>query len=165
MLLILWKIAYDLFSPPSLKEEICFDDTLPPIYDDYNDECDIFSPPTIEDKISYDYDMPPIYDDYNDGYDCFTPTITNKKDFSYVESNNNFMMVNEKHALCDGYIVEFAYNATESYYERGKHGFKYLNNIKFPLFMLKFLKLHLLCLPMLVALCFNYFFFLEDSYA
>ena len=52
---------YDLFSPPSLKEEICFDDTMPPIYDDYNDDYDIFSPLTIEDKISYDYDMPPIY--------------------------------------------------------------------------------------------------------
>ena len=28
----------DLFSPPSLCEEIYFDDTLPPIYDDYCDE-------------------------------------------------------------------------------------------------------------------------------
>ena len=27
---------YDLFSPPSFEEEIYFDDTLPPIYDDYN---------------------------------------------------------------------------------------------------------------------------------
>ena len=25
----------DLFSPLSLKKEICFDDTMPPIYDDY----------------------------------------------------------------------------------------------------------------------------------
>ena len=42
---------YDLFSPSSFEEEICFDDTLPPIYDDYNDECDLFSPPTIEHKV------------------------------------------------------------------------------------------------------------------
>ena len=42
---------YDLFSPPSLKEENCFDDTMPPIYDDYYDECDTFSPPTIEEKV------------------------------------------------------------------------------------------------------------------
>ena len=41
----------DLFSPPSFEEEICFDDTMPPIYDDYNDECDLFSPPTIEHKV------------------------------------------------------------------------------------------------------------------
>ena len=58
---------YDLFSPASFEEEICFDYTMPPIYDDYYDECDIFSPPTIEEKVYYDHDMPPIYDDYNDG--------------------------------------------------------------------------------------------------
>jgi hypothetical protein len=39
---------------------IAYDDTIPPVYDDYNDEYDIFSPPTIEEKISYDYNMPPI---------------------------------------------------------------------------------------------------------
>jgi hypothetical protein len=44
---------YDLFSPPSTKEKVYFDDTIPPIYDDYNDEYDIFSPPTIEEKINY----------------------------------------------------------------------------------------------------------------
>src|SRR3954471_7797609 len=53
------------------------------------------------------------------------------------------------------YIVKFIQSATESYYERGKHGFMHLNNIKFPLFMLKVLKLHLFCFPMLVALCFH----------
>src|SRR4051794_23708223 len=39
-----------LFSPPSLEDSYCiaYDDTKPPIYDDYNDEYDIFSPPTIE---------------------------------------------------------------------------------------------------------------------
>jgi hypothetical protein len=35
-------------------------------YDDYNDEYDIFSPPTIEEEIIYDYIMPPIFDDYGD---------------------------------------------------------------------------------------------------
>ena len=34
---------------------------MPPIYDDYNDEYDIFSPPTIEEEIHYDYNMPPIF--------------------------------------------------------------------------------------------------------
>ena len=45
---------HDLFSPTSLEEKICFDDTIPPIYDDYNDVYDILSPPTIEEKIHYD---------------------------------------------------------------------------------------------------------------
>ena len=43
--------------------------------------------------------MSPIYDDYNDDYECFTPTIT-KKDFTYVESTNTFMLeAHERHAL------------------------------------------------------------------
>ena len=60
-----------------------------------------------------------------------------------------------KNFYCDSYIIKFSYDATESYYERGKHGSKYLNSIKSPLFMLKVLKLHLFCLPMLVTLCFS----------
>ena len=73
----------------------------------------------------------------------------------YVESNNNFMLVyHVKNALCDTNIVEFIHDATEIYYDRGKHGSKYLNNIMFPFFMLKVLKLHLLCLPMLITMCF-----------
>ena len=128
---------------------------MSPIYDYYNDEYDIFSPPTIEDKVYYDYDMPPIYYDYNDDYECFTPTIT-KKDFTYVESTNNFMLeAHERHALCDSYIVEFIHDATESYYERGKHGSKHFNIVMFPLFKFKVLKLLLFYLPMLLALCFN----------
>ena len=40
----------NLFSSPALEDSYCiaYDDTLPPIHDDYNDEYDIFSPPTIE---------------------------------------------------------------------------------------------------------------------
>jgi len=61
----------------------------------------------------------------------------------------------DKVVASDSYIVNFIQSATESYYERGKHGFMNLNNVKFPRFMLKALKLHLFCLPMLVAFCFN----------
>ena len=64
------------------------------------------------------------------------------------------MLVNhEKNALCDSYIVEFIRDATENYYERGTYACRYFNNIKFPLFMLKVLKLCLFCLPMLVDYC------------
>src|SRR4051812_45586421 len=58
---------------------------------------------------------------------------------------------NDKVVSCDSYIVNFIQNATESYHGRGKNGFMHLNNIKFPRFILKALKLHLFCLPMLVA--------------
>jgi hypothetical protein len=125
-----------------------------------------FSPPTIEEKINYDYNMPPIFDDYGDQNNNnsyfveFAPTTINKNNYAYMESNNYFMHVShDKNVLCDSYIVNFIHDATESYYERGKHGFMHLNNIKFPLFMLKVLMLHLFCLPMLVACCFNNLFY------
>ena len=31
----------DIFSPPSTEEKFCYDDTMPPIYDDYNDDYEI----------------------------------------------------------------------------------------------------------------------------
>jgi polyferredoxin len=56
-------------------------------------------------------------------------------------------------ALCDSYIVNSIHDATKSYYERGKHGLMDLSNIKFPLFMLQILKLHLFYLTMFATMC------------
>ena len=79
------------------------------------------------------------------------PAIPNEKNFAYVESNKNSMLVDhENNALCDGYIVEFIHDATENYYERGSYASTYCNNIKFPLYVLQVLKLCLFYLPMLV---------------
>jgi hypothetical protein len=139
----------DLFSPLALEEKIYFDDTLPPIYDDYNDDYVIFSPPTFEEKISYDYNMPPIYDDYGDESNYSV-------EFAPMGSINSFMHVaHDRDALCDSYIINSIDDATESYYERGKYGLMDLNNMEFPLYMLQFLKLYLFCLPMLFALRFH----------
>ena len=98
---------HDIFSPTSLEKKIYFDDTMPPIYDNYNDEYGVFSPPTIEEKIYCDYNMPPIYDDYNDSYFVeFAPITINENDYAYVETNNYFMHVDhDKNVLCDSYIV------------------------------------------------------------
>ena len=64
------------------------------------------------------------------------------------------MLVNhEKNALCDSYIVEFIHDAIENYYERGTYACRYCNNIKFPLYVMKILKLCLFFLPMLVDSC------------
>src|SRR5215203_4791776 len=121
------------------------------------DEHDIFSPPSIEEKIYFDDTMPPIFDDENnnDSYFVeFAPTTTNKIDYAYVESNNFMHETHGKNALCDSYIVEFAHVATESYYERGKYGGRNFHVTKTPLYVLKFLKLHLFYLPDLVTLLF-----------
>src|SRR4051812_2967838 len=50
------------------------------------------------------------------------------------------------------------HDSTENYCERGTHSYRYLNFIKFPLFMLKCLKLHMFFLPLLIALCINKLF-------
>ena len=82
------------------------------------------------------------------------PTIPNEKNFAYVESRKTPMIVDhEKNALCDGYIVELIHDATENCYEGGIHACRSCSNIKFPLYMLKVLKLYLFCLPMLVDSC------------
>ena len=59
----------------------------------------------------------------------------------------------EKNALGDGYIVEFIHYATKNYYEGGTYARRNCNNIKFPLYVLKILKLCLFCLPMQVDCC------------
>ena len=151
---------HDLFSPPSIEEKIFFDDTLPPIYDDYNDS-GLLVPPTMESKFYYDYTMPPTLDENNnDSYFVeFAPTTTNKIDYAYVESNNFMHETHDKNVSFDSYIVEFAHDATGYYYEGGKYGTRNFHVTKTPLYVLKVLKLFLLHLPMLVVLCFNDLFF------
>jgi hypothetical protein len=58
-------------------------------------------------------------------------------------------VAHDRDAFYDHYTISSIHDATESYYERGKHGLMDLNNIEFPLSMLQFLKLYLYCLPML----------------
>ena len=41
--------------------------------------------------------------------------------------------------LCDSYIVEFYYDPTCNYYERGKYGRRNFHVTKLPLFMLRLL--------------------------
>ena len=45
------------------------------------------------------------------------------------------------------------HDTTENYYEGVIHACRSCNNIKFPLYVLKVLKLYLFCLPMLVDSC------------
>ena len=59
----------------------------------------------------------------------------------------------EKNTLGAGYIVEFIHGATENCYEGGIYACRNCNNIKFPLYVLKVLKLCLFYLPMQVDCC------------
>ena len=65
---------YDIFSPPRFYVQICYNDCMPPIYDDYNDESGfgevmtLFSDEsTISEEVPIDYENKvAIYDDYCD---------------------------------------------------------------------------------------------------
>jgi hypothetical protein len=136
------------------SRSLACDDTKPLVYDGYDDGYNIFSSPIIEEKNSYDYNMPPVFDDYGDGNNYSVESAPTT--IVHVGSINSFMHVaHDRDILCDNYIVNSIYDATESYYERGKHGLMDLNNIEFPLCLLQFLKLNLFCHPMLFALRFH----------
>src|SRR6266536_2814602 len=102
-MLCLMKMIF--FVPPSFDVEICYNESMPPIYDDYIDESGfgevmtLFNDDsTILEEVPIDYDNKvPIYDDYGDDV--------------YVIENNY------KHGTChldfnfqshDSYFVEFA---------------------------------------------------------
>ena len=144
----------DIFSPPSFDEQIYYDDGMPPIYDDYCDDMYAMKNNDNYETFHHDFNFQLDYANQvsHDSYFVeFAPTIIDENKFAYVESNKISMLVgHEKNALCDSYIVEFIHDATENYYERGTYAFTYLNNLKFPLYVLKVLKLYLFCLPMLV---------------
>ena len=83
-----------------------------------------------------------IIKNYNAIESGFDPTI--------FEMDLNYVLVDhENPVLCDNYIVEFVHDATENYYERGKHDCWSSHVTKTPLSMLL-----LFYLPMLEALCF-----------
>ena len=106
------------------------------------DEDDIFCPPSFDEQIYYDESMPPIYDDYIDesGFGEVMTLFSNDSTISEevpIEYENKV-------------VID---DATENYYEGGIYACRNCNNIKFPLYVLKVLKLCLFCLPMLVDYC------------
>ena len=124
------------------------------IYDDYCVDMYAIKNNDNHESCCHDFNFQLDYASHDSYFVEFAPTTIHEKEFAYVESNKISMLVHhENNALCDSYIVEFIHDATENYYERGTCALTYCNNIKFPLYVLKFLKLHLFCLPMQVDSC------------
>ena len=140
----------DIFCPPSFDEQIYYDESMPPIYDDYCD--DTYALKNNDNHETCHLDL--NFQSHDSYFVEFAPTIIHEKNFAYVESSKFSMLVDhEKNALGAGYIVEFIHDATENYYEKGTFAFTYLNNIKFPLYVLKILTSCLFCLLRLVDSC------------
>ena len=60
--------------------------------------------------------------------------------------------------LCDSYIIEFSYDPTCNYYERGKYGCRNIRVTKLPLVMLRLLFFLSASLHMLVFACLDNLF-------
>ena len=67
--------------------------------------------------------------------------------------------------LYDRYFVEFAYDPTCNYYERGKYGHKILYLTKLPLVMLRLLSSLSSSLHMLIFACYDNLISYKNSYA
>ena len=68
------------------------------------------------------------------------------------------MHVDHEKILCDRYIVEFDYDPTCNYYERGKYGSRNFHVTKLPLVMLRLLLSLSSSLHMLVFVCYDNLF-------
>ena len=146
---------HDIFCLLSLDEQIYYDESMPPIYDDYCD--DTYALKNNDNHETCHLDL--NFQSHDSYFVEFAPTIIHEKNFAYVESSKFSMQVDhEKNALCSRYIVEFFHDATEYYYEGGVYACRNCNNIKFPLYVRKVLKLCLFYLPMQVDSCFHKLF-------
>src|SRR6266536_2858654 len=95
----------DIFCPPSFDVELCYNESMPPIYDDYIDESGfgevmtlLNDDSTILEEVPIDYDNKvPIYDDYGD--DMYA--MLNNDNHETCHHDFNF----QSH---DSYFVEFA---------------------------------------------------------
>ena len=145
----------DIFCPPSFDEQIYYDESMPPIYDDYCD--DTYALKNNDNHETCHLDL--NFQSHDSDFVEFAPTTIHEKNFAYVESSKFSMLVDhEKNYLGPGYIVEFIHYSTKNYYEGGTYACRNCNNVKFPLYVLKILKLCLFCLAMLVDYCYHKLF-------
>ena len=138
------------FCPPSFDEQIYYDESMPPIYDDCCD--DTYALKNNDNHETCHLNL--NFQSHDSYFVEFAPTTIHEKKFAYVESSKFSMLVDhEKNVLGAGYIVEFIHDATENYYEGGTYACRNCNNIKFPFYVLKVLKLCLFFFPILVDYC------------
>ena len=91
----------DIFSPRRFDVQICYNDCMPPIYYDYNDESGfgevmtLFSDQsTISEEVSIDFDNKlAIYDDYGD--DMYARKNNDNNETCHHDFNVQFYYVNQ----------------------------------------------------------------------
>ena len=78
---------YDIFSPPSFDENIYYDESMPPIYDDYCDDTYALKNKDYLETCHHDFNFQLDYASHDSYLVEFAPTVPNEKNFAYVESN------------------------------------------------------------------------------
>ena len=133
---------------------IDYDENKVATYDDYCDDLYAIRNNDNHETCHHDFSFQLDYASHDSYFVEFALTTIDENKFVYVESSKVSMQVDrEKNALCASYIVEFIHDATENYYEGGIYACRNCYNIKFPLCVLKVLKLCLFRLPMQVGSC------------
>jgi hypothetical protein len=146
------------------NEEVCLENLYDNALDDGPMLLDVINYNATENMIAIMCPIP----FKSDQSSCFAITKSEKEEVSIFNFDPTILELDmdcvladhEKHALCDIYIVEFVYDATENYYERGKCGCWNFHVTKTPLFILKVPKLLFFYLPMLVTICASLIYFL-----
>ena len=96
----------DIFCPPSFDEKIYYDESMPPIYDDYFDDLYPLTNNDNHDTWNHVFSFQLDYASHDNYFVEFAPTIIHEKNFAYVKTSEISMLVDhEQNALCDGYIV------------------------------------------------------------
>ena len=109
---------YNIFSPPSFDEKIYYDESMPPIYDDYCDDLYAIRNNYNHETCYHDFSFQLDYASHDNYFVEFAPTTIHENNLAYVESDKISMLVSHgNNALCDGYIVEFLHDVTENYYQ------------------------------------------------
>ena len=99
---------YDIFCPPSFDENIYYDESMPPIYDDYCDDTYAIKNRHNHETCPHDFNFQLDYTSHDSYFVEFAPTTVDENKLAYVESSKISMQVDhEKNALGAGYMVEF----------------------------------------------------------
>ena len=142
----------DIFCLPSFDMQSCYDDSMPLTYDDYIDESGFgrvstLDPTYLENVQSYE-----VFDKSGFGE---VMTLVNVNPTISEECQLCMHVDHFENILCDSYIVEFAYDPTCNYYERGKYGCRNFHVTKLPLVMLRLSMFYSSSLHMLGFACFD----------
>ena len=77
----------DIFCPPSFDEQIYYDESMPPIYDDYCDDTYALKNNDNHETCHHDFSFQLDYASHDSYFVEFAPTTIDENKFAYVVSS------------------------------------------------------------------------------